>query len=104
MKKFVSILLMVCLLLPLFPQTAGARGYDPTVKIGLCYDSAALAAANLQNVTGMETGYAFGYYDEQREFVSTYEIYDENQVTVLKNANLWRSGSTYSDMPLASYD
>ena len=104
MKKFVSILLMVCLLLPLFPQTAGARGYDPTVKIGLCYDSAALTAANLQNVTGMETGYAFGYYDEQREFVSTYEIYDENQVTVLKNANLWRSGSTYSDMPLASYD
>ena len=53
MKKFVSILLMVCLLLPLFPQTAGARGYDPTVKIGLCYDSAALTAANLQNVTGM---------------------------------------------------
>ena len=104
MKKLLSILLLVCMLLPVLPQTASARGYDPTVKIGLCYDSAALAAANLQNVSGMEVGYAFGYYDEDREFVSTYEIDDENQITVLKNTNLWLSGSTYSDMALANYD
>lgn len=104
MKKLLSILLLVCMLLPVLPQTVSARGYDPTVKIGLYYDSAALAAANLQNVSGMEVGYAFGYYDKDREFVSTYEIDDENQITVLKNTNLWLSGSTYSDMALANYD
>lgn len=104
MKKLLSILLLVCMLLPVLPQTVSARGYDPTVKIGLYYDSAALAAANLQNVSGMDVGYAFGYYDEDREFVSTYEIDDENQITVVKNTNLWLSGSTYSDMALANYD
>ena len=104
MKKLICVLLSMCLLLPMFSETSKARGYDPAVKIGLYYDSAALAAANLQNVSGMDTGYAFGYYDEDREFVSTYEIDDENQITVLKNANLWLSGSTYSDVPLANYE
>ena len=104
MKKLFCVLLSMCLFLPIFSETTKARGYDPAVKIGLYYDSAALAAANLQNVSGMDTGYAFGYYDEDREFVSTYEIDDENQITVLKNANLWLSGSTYSDVPLANYE
>lgn len=104
MKKLFCVLLSMCLLLPMFSEMTKARGYDPAVKIGLYYDSAALAAANLQNVSGMDTGYAFGYYDEDREFVSTYEIDDENQITVLKNTNLWLSGSTYSDVPLANYE
>lgn len=104
MKKILSALLATCLLLPLFVGTASARGYDPVMKIGLYYDSAALPAANLQNVSGMDTGYAFGYFDKNREFVSTYELEAENKITVLKNANLWRTGSTYSADPLAYYD
>ena len=104
MKKLFCVLLSMCLLLPILSETTKARGYDPAIKIGLYYDSAALSTANLQNVSGMDTGYAFGYYDEDREFVSTYEIDDENQITVLKNANLWLSGSTYSDVPLANYE
>lgn len=104
MKKILSALLVACLLLPMMPGTASARGYDPVMKIGLYYDSAALSAANLQNVSGMDTGYQFGYFDEDREFVSTYEIDDENQITVLKNTNLWRTGSTYSDTELAYCD
>lgn len=104
MKKFLCILLAAVLLLPLFPGTARAEEYDPPIKIGLYYDSAAMPAANLQNVSGMDVGYAFGYYDVQRNFVSTYEYYDSQFVTVVKNTNLWRSGSTYSDMALAVYD
>lgn len=104
MKKILSALLAACLLLPLLPGTASARGYDPVMKIGLYYDSAALPAANLQNVSGMDTGYLFGFFDDDRQFVSTYELEDENQITVLKNTNLWRTGSTYSDAALAYYD
>jgi len=104
MKKIFSVLMAVCLLLPLLPGTASARGYDPIMKIGLYYDSAALPAANLQNVSDMGTGYLFGYFDEDREFVSTYELEDENQITVLKNTNLWRNDSNYSDVQLAAYD
>lgn len=104
MKKILSALLAICLLLPLLPGTASARGYDPIMKIGLYYDSAALSAANLQNVSDMDTGYLFGYFDEDREFVSTYELTDENQITVLKNTNLWRTGKEYSDAELAYCD
>ena len=106
MKRVVFFLLAACLLVCMLPQVASARrqNYDPTVKIGLYYDSAALPAANLQNVTGMDEGYEFGYYDEDREFISTYEVYDENRITVLKNTNMWLSDTTYSDMELAYYD
>lgn len=104
MKKKLSVLLLVCLLLSCLPGAAQAASYDPVMKIGLYYDSAALAAANLQNVSGMEEGYQFGYYDEEREFVPTYALYGENQITVLKNANMWRTGSTYSDVELAYAD
>ena len=104
MKKLFCILLLACMLLPLLPGMAHAEEYDPIVKIGLYYDSAALPAANLQNVSGMDVGYAFGYYDADRNFVSTYEYVDSAFITVVKNTNLWRAGSTYSDIPLAVYD
>lgn len=122
MKKFFACLLLFCLALSLccvpaygdfdFPffgdpetgsgtKTGAADGlYDPTVKIGLYYDSNALAAANLQNVSGTGTGYALGYYDHSRSFVETFRVEDENQITVLKNDNLWLSGSAYSDTEL----
>ena len=106
MKKVLSLVLLTCLLIGSLTQTASARRttYDPIVKIGLAYDSAALGAANLQNLTGDETGFSFGYYDEDREFVSTYEVEDENRITILKNTNMWLSGTSYSDMELAYSD
>lgn len=105
MKKSLSFLLIFCSILLLFPHVkASAEGYDPLIKIGLYYDSSALVAANLQNVSGTGRGYAFGYFDSDREFVSAYEVDGENQITVLKNVNLWLSGSTYSDVKLNSYD
>ncbi|MBQ7491077.1 MAG: SpoIID/LytB domain-containing protein [Clostridia bacterium] len=96
MKKLLGILLTAALLFSLSAgTTAHAEGYDPVMKIGLYYDANALVAANLQNVSGMDVGYAFGYFDAGREFVSTYEIYDENKITVLKNVNLWLVGNDY---------
>ena len=103
MKKILSLVCVLCLFLAFLPHTAAARTYDPIIKVGLSYDSKALPAANLQNYSGMDIGYAFGYFDEDREFVSTYEIDDENKITVLKNTNLWLSGTDYSDTPLANY-
>ncbi len=97
MKKILSVLLLLCLLLPILPAAASARrGYDPIIRIGLQYDSGAMAAANLQNVTGMDEGYLLGYFDEDREFVPTYEILDENRITVLRHDQFWRTGDKYS--------
>lgn len=121
MKKILAVCLLLCLMLALTPLPAHGdfdfsdfdfgsgfgeqeELYDPMVKIGLYYDSNALAAANLQNVTDTGTGYAFGYYDDDRDFVEVYSIDDESQITVLKNENLWLSGSTYSEseIPMAA--
>lgn len=125
MKKILSLLLLLCLSLSLcrvpaygdfdfsdlFPgDDSGSGGshpeelYDPMIKVGLYYDSNALAAANLQNVSNTGTGYAFGYFDGERNFVETWWVEDETQITVLKNENLWLSGGTYYDteMPMAS--
>ncbi len=104
MKKILSVLLILCLLLPVLPGTASARGYDPLVKIGLQYDSAAMTAANLQNVSGMDTGYVFGYFDRDREFVPVYELEGETKITILKHAHLWRTGSSYSDEEIRDCD
>ncbi len=104
MKKILTLLLMLCLILAMLPGTSAARSYDPMIKIGLQYDSAAMAAANLQNVSGMDEGYLLGYFDRDREFVEAYEIDDENQITVLKSANLWRNGTSYLDSEPNDYD
>ena len=64
MKKILSLVCVLCLFLAFLPHTAAARTYDPIIKVGLNYDSKALPAANLQNYSGMDTGYAFGYFDE----------------------------------------
>lgn len=104
MKKKILFLLVFCLAIAILPHSIHAQGYDPVMKIGLYFDSNALVAANLQNVSGTGKGYCFGYFDAKREFVSTYEVAAENQITVLKNVNLWLSGNTYSDAPLNRYD
>ena len=102
MKKGVCLALILSLALLLFPAGASAQGYDPVMKIGLAFDGSALAAANLQNPTGSTVGYELGYYDSDRTFVSLYSIPAEHKITVLKNADLWVSGSTYSELPLSS--
>ncbi len=95
MKKFLSVLLLLCMLLSMLPGTAVAYGYDPIVRIGLQYDSGAMVAANLQNVTGMSVGYMFGYFDSNRQFVPNFTLEGENAITILKNAPLWRDGKEY---------
>lgn len=104
MKKTITILLLVGLLSTMFVMPASAQGtYNPTVKIGLYYDSAAMAAANLQNVSGYDLGYSVGYYNDKREFVSLYKL-SENKLTILKDRNMWvTSGNIYYDTLPSSY-
>lgn len=104
LKKAICIILFASLFFTLFCSPAYAKTYDPVVKIGIAFDSSALPAANLQNVSGMKRGFEFGYYDSSRRFVSTFSYEGSNQITVLKNTNMWLSGNTYSDTKLNTYD
>ena len=105
MKKSVTVLLLCSLLCLLLPQPAAAAGsYNPTYKIGLYYSSAALAAANLQNYSGGALGFSVGYWDASRSFVALYELPNNNQLTILKDRDMWvTSGGVYYDMLPSSY-
>ena len=67
MKKF-FLATAVCLLFFALSTTSASAVVNDTVKVGLKYGSGALTTANLENAQG--AGYAFGYFDDQRQFVS----------------------------------
>lgn len=76
MKKHVLSLLFIITLFSLTAVSASAVVND-TVKVGIRYGSTALEAANLENAVG--SGYEFGYYDEDRDFV----YLDETEETTI---------------------
>lgn len=68
MKKNLAKLLAVSLVLTaIFGLTTVQAAGSKTMRIGLAYKDTAVAAARLTNKVG--SGYGFGYYDDQRQFV-----------------------------------
>lgn len=66
MKKLLLTVMFVVTFFTLSAVSASAVVND-TVKVGLRYGSSVMDAANLENDQG--SGYAFGYFDADREFV-----------------------------------
>lgn len=73
----------------------GAQATEHTMlKVGLKYGDNALFSARLQNYndTLSGSGYAFGYYDGERNFVELAST-DEEKITVTVDSNAYVSGS-----------
>lgn len=88
MKTAVLSLLLACSL------CVGAQAAENTMlKVGLKYGSGALFTARLQNYndTLSGSGYEFGYYDSDRNFVSLAAT-DEQKITVTVDSNAYVSG------------
>jgi stage II sporulation protein D len=86
--------LCICVLTPLVTPPAGASYTPPftTLRIGLFFGSNALPSANLQNVNGFGSGFEFGYFDSNRNFVSIGARTDENRISMLMDRNMvWDS-------------
>lgn len=98
MKKFLLQLSAVCLSAALCLSTcAAARTRTPIVQVGLVYGSGALTAANLQNSTGCGSGYRFGYFDEDLDFVELGRTDKSVQkLTMLRASEIYCSGSQYT--------
>lgn len=95
MKRFLSIVTGVCLAASLLAVPAAAADAGQTVRVGLYYGSAALAAPQLQNFEG--SGYQAGYYDGGAVFHSLYPISQE-KVVMLKDANyILKADNTYAE-------
>lgn len=97
MKKFVKRLLVLLLIASLAVAAAPASmAYTApvsTIKAGLYYGSGALSAANLQNVSGAGSGYEFGYFDSNRNFVSLGRT-GNTRISMLVDRNMYTSASS----------
>ena len=75
---------------------AAQAAYTPafsTLRIGLNYNTTVIPSANLQNAAGLGSGFEFGYYDGNREFVSIGARTGENAITMVMDRNMtWYPG------------
>jgi len=95
LKNAISLLLIFCMLIPFVPMAKAVDiDSDKTVKIGLDYGDNALPAADLENSVG--SGFFFGYYDKNREFVPQFKT-TEKKITVVKNQVMYLMNGTYYD-------
>ena len=94
-KALVAALITVCVFGQLMTPVS-AVAYEPpyqTLKIGLYYGTTALPSANLQNVDGYGSGFEFGYFDANRNFVPINADTSENRITMLMDRNMtWYTG------------
>ena len=87
------VLIALCLSLFCAEPVRGAEDPVSKVRVGLYWGSSALEAANLQNAVG--SGFQFGYFDENRNFVSVGST-EKTAITMLKDWNMSLSGGKYS--------
>ena len=99
-KKILTVLsaaaLVICELAPLTASAAAAPYMPPftTLKIGLYYGTNELPSANLQNVDGFGSGFDFGYFDTNRNFVPIGAWTGESRISMLMDRNMvWHPGS-----------
>lgn len=93
MRKKLAKLLIVALILTMLPVSAASAADDKPLRVGLYYNSTTVVVSNLENAEG--TGYAFGYYDTDRNFVKLGET-QEKKISVMKTQNLYlTSGGIY---------
>lgn len=72
---------------------------DSLLRVGLYYGSSALTTANLENVSGCGSGYRFGYFDSDLNFIEL-GYTDQTTITMLKTHNIYLTSSNgYSTTP-----
>lgn len=78
---------------------SSSAALDDRIRVGIFYGSNALPSANLANEVG--SGYQFGYYDSQYQFIPIGQTQSE-KITVCKDTNLYLSGGSFYETPTAS--
>ncbi len=91
-------ILFLCLFISLCTTATFAMGDTDILRVGLYHGNNALPTANLQNFVG--SGYDFGYFNEDTEFVSVGHT-DLEKITMTKDANLYFSDGTFTLSPPA---
>ncbi|MCI5563544.1 MAG: sporulation protein SpoIID, partial [Intestinimonas massiliensis] len=95
--QLAAVVLAVAVAVPMAAPARAARNDELTLRVGLAYGSNALVSANLENNTGYGSGYRFGYYDSDLDFVELGRTSSSvTKLTMVKAQNIWVSGTSYS--------
>lgn len=95
--QLAAVVLAAAVAAPMAAPARAAQSDELTLRVGLAYGSSALASANLENNTGGGSGYRFGYYDSDLDFVELGRTSASvTQLTMVKAQNVWVSGGSYS--------
>ena len=95
--QLAAVVLAVAVAVPMAAPARAARNDELTLRVGLAYGSNALVSANLENNTGYGSGYRFGYYDSDLDFVELGRTSSSvTKLTMVKAQNIWVSGTGYS--------
>ncbi len=89
MKKILAFLAFFALFCTI--QAAAAED-NPVLRVGLYYDTDAMATANLQVTNG--SGYRLGFFDSKRTFISLYSV-SAQKITMARDQNLWYENGTF---------
>lgn len=94
MRKICSLfIIIISLLAALCVSAVAAPAENPTVRVGLYYNTTALPTANLQNKVGY--GYRFGFFDSQGNFISVWSDDSTNKITMAIDQNLYHKNNTF---------
>ena len=95
--QLAAVVLAVAVAVPMAAPARAARNDELILRVGLAYGSNALVSANLENNTGYGSGYRFGYYDSDLDFVELGRTSSSvTKLTMVKVQNIWVSGTSYS--------
>jgi len=102
LKKWIRVFALIVLISSLIPLVAPnyAAPFSPaftTHRVGLFWGTNALSSANLQNVDGRGSGFEFGHFDANRNFVTADASTTETRLTITPGAsntiNVTRTGT-----------
>lgn len=95
--QLAAVVLAVAVAVPMAAPAKAAKSDELTLRVGLAYGSSALVSANLENNTNYGSGYRFGYYDSDLDFVELGRTSSSlTKLTMVKAQNVWVSGTSYS--------
>jgi len=89
-RKLIAIVIILCLFAPL-TLAGSSASFTPqftTLRIGLFYGPSALPSANLQNAEGFGSGFDFGFFDNNRNFVPIGAWTSETRITIAIDRNM----------------
>jgi len=89
-KNLIAAFIFICILAALV-EPAALASYSPpttTLRIGLSIGTNAVPSANLWNVENMGGGFEFGYFDNDRDFITIGAWTDETRLTMLMDRNM----------------